>query len=76
MLFALTFEQAQHYEPALMPVQLAVQIEAHPLIASGERVPTARGWHPEGRGIYRDMYLKPTRSWKRHRRHQNGSTRI
>lgn len=72
---ALTYEEAQAYEPALLPAALCAVAEP-PLIASGERVKTAWGARPHGwvRAAWRDEARD--RSWKRHRRLQRGSLRL
>ncbi len=72
MLFALTFEQALSYEPALMPAALCAPEPT--LIASGERAPTSWGRQLESR---REFTARRTeRCWKQHRRVQHGSFRV
>jgi hypothetical protein len=72
MLLALTFEQALRYVPAQRSVTQSVS--ESPLIASGERVPTSWGHHPDSRREF--SIRRPDRSWKRHRRLQRGSLRV
>ncbi len=72
VIFATIFKNAR----ALLPLPQVYDFEKIFLNGNGERVRTAAGWHPESRGVYRDIYGKVDRSWKCHRRSQIGGQRI